>query len=113
MANYDTFQTIAVAQYGIPNEIMQVIRPWVENHYTVRDDWERKTYSIKNDLGYAELADIVDFESAMKILQEHCLMWKVEGKRAYKKFISTAGGREGKGFYRYALKAYYLMGVEQ
>jgi hypothetical protein len=106
MANYDAFQTIAVTQYHIPNEIMMVVRPWVENHWTVRD--LTSFDNIESDLGYAELADITDFDSAMKNLHEMCWMWQVEGPKAYKKFISTAGGREGKGFYRYALKAYYL-----
>ena len=36
-------------------------------------------------------------------------MMKVENKKTYNKFLADAGGRVGKGFYRRALKAYYLM----
>jgi len=54
------------------------------------------------------LRDIQDFDQAMKLLAWSVKEQQLDGKRAYNKFLKDAGGRVGKGFYRIALKAYYL-----
>ena len=103
MRTYDNFITQAFIGYAIPPEILRVVQPWVEK------ECDQGFWGATDDLGYAELADTTTFDQAMKILAEDLKWQQVEGKRAYNKYIKTAGGKVGKGFYRRALKAYYLM----
>jgi hypothetical protein len=105
MRNYDGFITTAFIGYAIPPEILRVVQPWVEQ------ECGEGTWGVDDDFGFAELADTTTFDQAMKILAEDLKWQQVEGKRSYNKYIKDAGGRVGKGFYRRALKAYYLMGV--
>lgn len=114
--NYDAFQTQAF-NAGIPNELMLTVRQWVESHHTVKtyDEHDRAWFGVGNDLGYAELADIVTLEGAFDKIKEHILMGTLmetdaKTERAKKKFYKDAGGRVGKGVYRIALKGYYLSG---
>ena len=103
MRTYDNFITQAFVGYKIPPQILQVVQPWVEK------ECGEGFWGAEDDLGYAELADTTSFDQAMKILAEDLKWQQVEGKRAYNKYLKDAGGRVGKGFYRRALKAYYLM----
>jgi hypothetical protein len=103
--DYDNFKFVAFSQYGIPGQILDVVRPWVEKECG-KDFW-----SHDDDLGYAELGRITTLDQALKELQVILTMMKVDGKRTYNNFLKDAGGRVGKGFYRKALKAYYLMGA--
>jgi len=102
MRTYDNFLTQAFIGYGIPQEILRVVQPWVEK------ECGTGFWSAEDDLGYAELQDITTFDQAMKILVEDLEWQKIDGQRTYNKFLKDAGGRVGKGFYRRALKAYYL-----
>jgi hypothetical protein len=107
-ASYIKFKRIA-REYGINTEPLDVVRPWVlDNCFAVG-----KCYSVENDLGYAELADIQTIPDAMNALKEcylNCTTMETEKKtkKAQENFNRDAGGRVGKGFYKYALKAYYL-----
>lgn len=107
-ASYRKFKQIANA-YGINAKPLDVVRPWVlDNCLAVG-----KCYSVKNDLGYAELGEIQTIPDAMNALKEcywNCTTMDTERKtkKAEEKFNMDAGGRVGYGFYRYALKAYYL-----
>jgi len=103
MRDYNGFITIAFTQYGIPSEILQTVRDWVV------EECGEGFWGVEDDLGFAELADTTTFDQAMKILAEDLKWQQVEGKRSYNKYIKDAGGRVGRGFYRHALKAYYLM----
>jgi hypothetical protein len=105
--SYQAFQTLAFTQYGIPNQILEVVRPWVEKH--ARQSFHDKA----DDLGYAELGDVQSVEAGMAMLNEiisQSTMMETSKQTAKErqKFLKTAGGREGKDFYRYALKTYYL-----
>jgi hypothetical protein len=105
--SYEAFQSLAFTQYGIPNQILETVRPWVEKECQ---------YSFNNkadSLGYAELADIQSVPQAMEQLKQ--LIWMAttmetpkKTTKAREQYLKDAGGRVGKGFYRYALKAYYL-----
>lgn len=106
--NYDAFKTLAFVQYGIPSQVLEVVRPWIEEEH--RAYLSSENINPNSTLGYAELANIITVEQAMNELKEIIFWQEIEGKRQYNKFIKDAGGRVGKGFYRYALKAYYLMG---
>ena len=111
-ATYKEFKTVAFT-YGIPGEILDVVEPWIQQQCR---EWsiERKDVIVPDwDLGYAELQDITKLDQALKhlltiIYEATCYETKAKTKRARNKFIADAGGRVGKGFYRYALKAYYL-----
>ena len=107
MRDYDNFKLLAFNQYGIPPQILEVVRPWVE------EQCRHGFYHKEDDLGYAELADITTLDKALKILQEDLKIQKIEGKRNYNKYLKDAGGRVGKGFYRWTLKAYYLSGSQK
>ena len=107
--SYDNFKTLAFTQYGINPELLEVVRDWVENEI---GDYAFKSHNGDN-LGYGELGDIQTIDDAMDTLKQ--IIWqstlmetpkKTDKER--EKFLKDAGGREGKGFYRYALKAYYL-----
>jgi hypothetical protein len=106
--SYQAFQTLAFTQYGIPNQILEVVRPWVEKEIGTYHNWGKGS-----SLGYAELADIQTVEAGMKMLNE--IIWQStlmetpkKTAKEREKFLKDAGGRVGKGFYRYALKTYYL-----
>ena len=103
MRDYDGFITTAFIGYAIPPEILRVVQPWVEQ------ECGEGFWGVEDDLGFAELANTTTIDQAMRELQVILKMMEVEGKRAYNKFLKDAGGRVGKGFYRRALKAYYLM----
>jgi hypothetical protein len=103
MRTYDNFITQAFIGYAIPSQILRVVQPWVEQ------ECGEGFWGPDADLGYAELADTLTFDQAMKHLANDLKWQQVEGKRAYNKYLKDAGGRVGKGFYRRALKAYYLM----
>lgn len=105
--NYDAFKTLAFTQYQIPPQVLEVVRPWVESHYSIM----RTERHPGSDLGYGELGDIQTVEQGMLQMKEQLDWMRIEGKRHYDKFVKTAGGREGKGFYRWALKTYYLLGI--
>jgi hypothetical protein len=107
--SYEAFQVLAFTQYGIPNQILEVVRPWVEKEI---GDYPYSGHTADN-LGYSELGDIQSIDDAMDKLKEiiwQSTMMETPKKTAKerKKFLEDAGGRIGKGFYRYALKAYYL-----
>lgn len=110
MRNYNGYVTAAFTA-GIPAELMNTIRPWVENHYAVQ--YPDEEIGVTNDLGYAELADITTVEEAFNRIKTSIKMATEEDtiaktKRARNKFFKDAGGRVGKGVYRLALKGYYL-----
>ena len=104
--NYDGYITAAFTA-GIPTELMQTVRGWVEHHNRVLGDLE--TFGPSSDLGYAELGDIQTLQQAFDKIKE-CIemstMYETDAKteRAKKKFYKDAGGRVGKGVYRIALK---------
>lgn len=107
--SYDAFKTLAFIQYGINPQPLEVVREWVEKEI---GEWAYFN-SKEDDLGYAELGDIQTIDQAMtqlsviiKMSSEMETPKKTERELA--KFYKDAGGRVGKGFYRYALKAYYL-----
>jgi len=107
-ASYIKFKQIA-REYGINTEALNVVRPWVLDNCSAAG----KDYSVENDLGYAELGDIQTIPDAMNALKEcywNCTTMETQRKtkKAQEKFNMDAGGRVGHGFYRYALKAYYL-----
>jgi len=101
MSQYDNFITQAFVGYAIPPEILRVVQPWVEDNCS---DFG----SAEDDLGFAELAKITSLSQGMQILQQDLKWQRAEGNRKYQQYLKDAGGRPGKGFYRYALKAYYL-----
>jgi hypothetical protein len=106
--SYDNFKTLAFTQYGINPEPLEVVRDWVEKQIGEYHNWGKES-----SLGYAELCDIQTIDDAMAKLKE--IIWQStlmetpkQTARELAKFNKDAGGRVGKGFYRYALKAYYL-----
>ena len=103
MRNYDGFITTAFIGYAIPPEILRVVQPWVEQ------ECGEGFWGVEDDLGFAELANTTTFDQAMRELQVILKIMEVDSKKTYNKFLADAGGRVGKGFYRRALKAYYLM----
>ena len=120
--NYDAFVTTATTAYGVPSEILQVVRPWVESELTAEDVQQMQltshTYSPDHDLGYAELSSITTVPEAMRYLNLIIKMASDEdtaqkSQRARAQFLRDAGGRVGKHFYRYTLKAYYLTQLPQ
>ena len=107
--SYDAFKTLAFTQYSIPNQILETVRPWIESQIDI--NWPKRK---EDTLGYAELGNVQTVEQGMKILNEiifQATLMETPKKTAKEreKFLKDAGGREGKGFYRYALKTYYLM----
>ena len=107
--SYDNFKTLAFIQYEIDPQPLEVVRSWVEDQI---GDYPFLG-SLEDSLGYAELSDIQDIDTAMNKLKEIIWMSTLmetpkKTARELTKFNQTAGGRVGKGFYRYALKAYYL-----
>ena len=104
MRDYSNFKLLAFSQYGIPPQILDVVESWV------KEECSEGFWGVEDDLGFAELAKITTLDQAMRELQVILKMMKVENnKKTYNKFLADAGGRVGKGFYRKALKAYYLM----
>ena len=108
--NYDGYITAAFTA-GIPTELMQTVRGWIEKHHSLLGDLEPVTAT--SDLGYSELSDIQTLEQAFDSIKECITMatlheTEAKTERAKKKFYKDAGGRVGKGVYRYALKGYYL-----
>jgi len=109
--NYETYQLLAFNN-SIPNELMITMRDWVVKEIPDWSDEDR--ISPTDDLGYAELADIVTVDQAFNAIKECIWMttqMETEKKteEAKKKFYKDAGGRVGRGVYRYALKGYYLL----
>jgi len=102
MRTYDNFITQAFIGYAIPQEILRVVQPWVEQ------ECGEGFWNVEDDLGYAELQNITSFDQAMRLMAETLNFIRLDGNRTYNKFLKDAGGRVGKGFYRTALKAYYL-----
>jgi hypothetical protein len=105
--SYDAFKTLAFTGYGIPPSILEVVRPWVEQ------ETRHGFFNKADSLGYAELSDIQSIKDGMDTLNEiiHSSTLMETPKKTAKereKFLKDAGGRIGKGFYRYALKTYYL-----
>jgi len=110
MRNYNGYITAAFTA-GIPSELMNTMRPWVENHYAV--EYPDESIEVSSDLGYAELTGITTVEQAFDRIKTAIMMATAEDtiaktKKAKIKFYKDAGGRVGKGVYRYALKGYYL-----
>ena len=107
-ATYKEFKTVAFT-YGIPAQILDVVEPWIQRFAL---DTMAEIHP-EDDLGYAELSDITTLDQAFKKLRQiidESSMYetKAKSRRARERFIADAGGRTGKGFYRYALKAFYL-----
>jgi len=107
--SYDAFKVLAFTQYGINPQPLEVVREWIEKEI---GDYPYIGHPA-DDLGYAELGDIQTIDDAMvklkKIIWQSTLMeTSKKTERELEKFNKDAGGRVGKGFYRYALKAYYL-----
>lgn len=123
--NYSAYQTQAF-HAGIPRELMRTVRAWVlqqaeEMNMTDLGDSSRHSppdsgpVEPTNDLGYAELADIVTVAQAFDMILAHIKMateheTPAQTARAKRQFLKDAGGRVGKGVYRIALKGYYLSG---
>jgi len=114
MRNYNGYITAAFTA-GIPAELMNTMRPWIEKHYAVDydADYPDESIEVSSDLGYAELADITTVEQAFDRIKTAIKMATEEDtiaktKKAKIKFYKDAGGRVGKGVYRLALKGYYL-----
>lgn len=103
--NYAHFKTVAFT-YGIDPQVLETVRAWVETEINWHEDWP---VNAEDDLGYSELADITTLDQGLKKMKQASDMWRAEGKRAYHKWLKDAGGRPGKGFYRIALKTYYLL----
>jgi len=106
-ATYKEFKTVAFT-YGIPGQILDVVEPWIQRHAPFG-----KSVYKRSDLGYAELSDITSLDQALKhlvqlIADASQYETAAKSRRARERFIADAGGRVGKGFYRYALKAFYL-----
>ena len=103
--DYNAFITVAFT-HGIPAQPLRAVQSWVEKeiawHHHAGDrimpNW---------DMGFAELADITTAEQGFQRLKHSCWMWQLEGARKYKKWLKNPD-REGKGFYRWVLKTYYL-----
>ena len=107
-ATYKEFKTVAFT-YGIPGQILDVVEPWIQR-FGLDTMFE---IHPEDDLGYAELRDITSLDQALKhlvqlIADASQYETAAKSKRARDRFIADAGGRIGKGFYRYALKAFYL-----
>ena len=117
MSQYDSFVTYAFTQHQIPSSLLHRVRAWVESEMPCSQGNCSRIHSKNRDLGYAELGDITVLTEAMAQLQACITMSTVQEtdrktERARAQYIQDAGGREGKGFYRYALKAYYLYHLE-
>jgi len=113
---YDAFVLHAFTNYGISNELLNTVRPWVEKEIR---EWgvERPKKVMPNmpsfDLGFSELQDIVTIEQGMEKIKEYIWMstemeTPKKTEKAKQKFYKDAGGRVGKGIYRVVLKTYYL-----
>jgi hypothetical protein len=108
--NYDAFKVLAFTQYGISPQLIDVIRPWVEENMPTGKGSALPSAS----LGYGELVDIQTVDAGMKAMQEiifNSTLMETPKKtaKALEKFNKDAGGREGKNIYRYALKTVWLM----
>ena len=114
--DYDTFKTAAFTGYAIPAELLETVRPWILEQFRQWSIDRKDTFNPAWDLGFAELAALQDkhtaFATMAKIYKDSTLEFDSLGrsriKQAQRKFKADAGGRTGKGFYRYALKAFYL-----
>ena len=105
--NYNTFITVAFAQ-GLNPEPLRVVQSWVEKEMSDWYDYSDQVEIVPGwDLGFAELANIQTVEQGWSKLKHFDRMWQSEGKRQYNKFVKNPSP-EGKGFYRYVLKTYYL-----
>jgi len=113
MSQYDSFITYAFTQHQIPASLLHRVRSWVLSEMPCEDGDCSRIHSAHRDLGYAELGDITVLTEAMAQLN-NCIVMNTlhdtdrKTQQARAQYIQDAGGREGKGFYRYALKAYYL-----
>lgn len=116
MKTYDSFKTAAFTGYAIPPELLETVRPWILEQFRQWGIDRKDTFNPAWDLGFAELQDLQDKHTAFKklawIYKESTLDFDSLGrsriKQSQRKFKRDAGGRIGKGFYRYALKAFYL-----
>jgi|DEB0MinimDraft_6_1074348.scaffolds.fasta_scaffold13363_3 hypothetical protein len=114
--DYDTFKTAAFTGYAIPPELLQTVRPWIEEQFRQWNIDRKERILPAWDLGFAELSDITTKDQAFRTLADIYRMSTIDvdalgrsmQSRLQKRFIKNAGGRVGKGFYRYALKAFYL-----
>ena len=114
--DYDTFKTAAFTGYAIPPELLETVRPWILEQFRQWGIDRKDTLNPAWDLGFAELAHLRDkhtaFTTLARIYKESTMEFDALGrsriKQAQRKFKADAGGRIGKGFYRYALKAFYL-----
>ena len=105
--DYAGFQTLAFAQYGIPTQPLQVVREWIEREFWLWDTDNDRVIVPSWDMGYAELADIQTVDQGMRALRDYAQGWEAEGKRAFRRWLANPSPR-GRGFYRIALKTYYL-----
>lgn len=114
--DYDTFKTAAFTGYAIPPELLETVRPWIEEQFRQWGIAEDRRIWPQSDLGFAELRVITTKDQAFRTMAEIYRMSTIDvdalgrsmQRRLQKRFIKNAGGRVGKGFYRYALKAFYL-----
>ena len=114
--DYGTFKTAAFTGYSIPPQLLETVEPWILEQFRQWNIDRKDTFSPAWDLGFAELRDLQDkhtaFTTLARIYRDSTLDFDSLGrsriKQSQKKFKADAGGRVGKGFYRYALKAFYL-----
>jgi len=116
MKSYDSFKTAAFTGYAIPPQLLETVRPWIEEQFRQWNIDRKERILPAWDLGFAELRDITTKDQAFRTMADIYRMSTIDvdalgrsmQSRLQKRFIADAGGRVGKGFYRYALKAFYL-----
>ena len=95
---YDAFVVEALTQYRIPNTITMKAKDWVCAEARL------ETKHRLNDLGYAELRDIKDYDAEMK---EFSFVHSLDNWEQCEESMSQEH-RIGKGAYRLLLKLFYL-----
>ena len=95
---YDAFVVEAFTQYRIPNTITMKAKDWVCAEARL------ETKHRLNDLGYAELRDIKDYDAEMK---EFSFVHSLDNWEQCEESMSQEH-RIGKGAYRLLLKLFYL-----
>jgi len=119
MRTYDSFKTAAFTGYAIPPELLETVRPWIQEQFRQWNLDHRDEFNPEMDLGFAELGGIQDKHTAFTTLAtiyrdstcDFDALGRSRIRQAQRKFKRDAGGRVGKGFYRYALKAFYLFQI--
>ena len=99
---YDAFVTEAFTEYRIPNRITLMAKDWVCAE-VILDRNDLSQYP-ENDLGYAELAEITDYDAEMRSFS---LMHSLDQWRSCVRSMKQKH-RQGRGAYRTLLKLFYL-----